>query len=130
MAWSLCEKKKQFEFTHKNGVNDIVVGREGTPLAERIVSISWDTCRISNSVTGAEVKIINFDNGCNSIAVDNTQTVIAIGTAENVTFIETTNFTKVKEVSMDSSIKSLAFNKGNDCILAVTSKGEVYSFKL
>ena len=128
-AWSVTSKKVKYEFAHGNTVYDIVIGREGTPLANRIFTISWDqTCRISNVQTGAEIKTIKLGH-CWSIAVDKAQTMIAIGNGDrNVTFIETSNFTKVKKVSLDNSVYSLAFNKRNDCLLAVTG-GEVHSFK-
>ena len=110
---------------------DIVLGREGTPLANRVLSVSWDRlCRISNLQTGEEVKSIRFDSQCWVIGVDKTQTMIAVGSsAQSLTFVETLNFTKVKEVALDSYITSLAFNKRNDCMLAITSNGKVYSFK-
>ena len=104
-----------------------MIGREGTPLSNKTVSISADrTCRISNLETGAELKKVNFESKCWSVAVDKAQIVIAIGTEKNVTFIETTNFTKVKEISMNE-VDALAFNKRNDCLLAVTKNGEVHS---
>ena len=118
-----------YEFSHGDCVYDIVLGREGTPLANKMLSVSADSsCRISNLKTGAEVKKIKFSNPCWSIAVDKAQTVIAVGTTSYVTFIETTNFTKVKEVSLNY-VYSLAFNKRNDCLLAVLKNGEIHSFK-
>ena len=128
-AWSIANSQLKYEFVHGSWVYDIVIGRDGTPLENRLVSISDDkTCRISNSETGAEVKTIKFDSHCWSIATDRAQTVIAVGTDQNVTFIETTNFTKVKEISLNE-VYSLAFNKRNDNLLAVTGNGEVHSFK-
>ena len=128
-AWSIQTKQLKYEFSHNGSVYDLVLGRHGTPLWNRAVSVSWDkTCKISNSETGAELKKINFDSKCWSIAVDKAQTVIAIGSDENVTFIETTSFTKVNEIPL-KNVYALAFNKRNDCLLAVTEYGEVHSFK-
>ena len=129
-SWSSPNKQLMYEVMHGNDVYDIVIGREGTPLENKLVSISWDkSCRILNLETGAEVKTVNFDCSCWSIAVDKAQTLIAVGTSNKVTFIETTNFTKVKEVSMDGYVYSLAFNKRNDCMLAVLKNGEIHSLK-
>ena len=129
-SWSTPNKDLKYEIKHGQSVYDIVTGLEGTPLANKIVSICYDSsCRISNLETGAEVKTINFDRNCYSIAVDKAQTLIAVGTSNKVTFIETTNFTKVKEVSMDGYVYSLAFNKRNDCMLAVLKNGEIHSLK-
>ena len=129
-AWSIPSATLKYEVAHDSGVYDIVIGREGTPLSNRILSISWDRCcRISNLETGAEVKRIEFDNFCWSIVVDKGQTLIAIGNGEEVTFIETSDFTIVKEVTLDGNVFALAFNQRNDCLLAVTEEGKVHSFK-
>ena len=129
-AWTLFNNNLKYEFTHSSQIDDMVIGRKGTPLHNQILSISNDrSCRVSNLETGAEMKKIDFDSSCRSIAVDKSQTMIAIGTDANVTFIETTNFTKVKEVSLNDPVYSLAFNRQNDCMLAITKKGEVHSFK-
>ena len=129
-AWSIPSATLKYEVAHDNNVCDIVIGREGTPLSNRILSISWDRCcRISNLQTGAEVKEIKFNYGCWSIAADKGQTMIVIGNDEKVTFIETSDFTIVKEVTLDSNVFALAFNQRNDCLLAVTSEGKVHSFK-
>ena len=127
-SWSIPNKELKYEF-QCGTVYDIVIGREGTPLANRMISVgAYSSCRISNLETGAEVKTINFDSKCRSIAVDKTQTLIAVGTENNVTFIETTNFTKVREVALNR-VYSLAFNKRNDCMLAVLNNGGIHSFK-
>ena len=130
-AWTIENKQLKYEFAHGDCVFDIVIGRDGTPLENRLVSISDDkTCRISDLETGAEVKTIKHDRNCYSIAVDKTQTLIAVGNGDkNITFIETTNYTKVKEVSLDSRVYSVAFNKRNDCLLAVTRDGWLHSLK-
>ena len=135
-AWSISKKQVKYEFEHCGWVHDIVIGREGTPLANRIVSTSYESCRISNLETGAEMKKIDLRVSVGygspsglSIAVDRAQTIIAVGSGATLTFIECSNFTKVKEVSLSDPVKSLAFNKRNDCMLAVTSKGEVHSLK-
>ena len=48
-AWSIPNKQLKYEFAHGDVIYDIVIGREGTPLANLILSISWDkTCRVSN----------------------------------------------------------------------------------
>ena len=73
--------------------------------------------------------VLNLDTGCFSVVDDKAQTMIAVGTEKSVAFIETTNFTKVKEISVNSEVCSLAFNERNDCLLAVTYNGEVHSFK-
>ena len=44
-AFSILDKKKKFEFSHAQNVGavrDIVIGREGTPLQNRIITISMD----------------------------------------------------------------------------------------
>ena len=129
-SWSIPNKELKYEFEHNDSVVDIVIGREGTPLANKIISISFDgTCRISNLETGAEVTTITFESCCYSIAVNEAQTMIVVGADNNVTFIETTNFTKVKAISFESWIGSLGFNKRNDCMLAVLGNGEVHSCK-
>ena len=133
-AWSITNLQKKYEYkyeyscTQSTKVFDIVIGRQGTPLENRIVALSQIGCRILNLDTGVEVKKITLDGSCWSITADKAQTVIAIGTDKNVTFFETTNFTKVKEVPL-KYVYSLAFNERNDCMLAVTSGAEVYSFK-
>ena len=84
-----------------------MIGREGTSLENRTVTISMDrSCRISNLNTGEQLKNINFDYPCSSIAVDKAQTVIAVGTDTKVTFIESTNFAKVKEITFNSAVYS------------------------
>ena len=130
-AWSITNKELKYEFDNDGHIYDMFIGREGTPLANRIVSISgWGQfCRISDLETGKQVKKISLAGICLSIAVDNAQTMIAIGYAHIVTFIETTNFTEVKEVRLWSGVHSLAFNNRNDCMLAVTKNGEVHAFK-
>ena len=129
--WSIPNNQIKYEFDHGCGysVKDIVIGREGTPLANRFVLFGQlGVCRISNLETGEEVKSFILLS-CRCIAVDEAQTVIAIGNDINVTFIETTNFTKVKKISFERSVNSLAFNKRNDCLLAVTCDGDVHSLK-
>ena len=70
-AWSTTNKELKYEFKHGHYVYDMVIGRDGTPLANRIVSISLDnTCRISNLQTGVEIKKVNCNGWCWSIAVD------------------------------------------------------------
>ena len=129
-AWSITSKRLKFEFVHGSRVNDIVVGRVGTPLENRLISISYNrTCRVSNLRTGEEIKLIYFDGVCVSIATDKTQSLIAVGADRNVTFIETTNYTKVKEITVEKFFVSLAFNNRNDCMLAVANDGTVHSFK-
>ena len=128
-AWSIPNNQSKYEISHGDTVNDVVIGREETPLYNRIVSVSDDhTCRISNLETGAEVKILKFDSYCSTMAVDKAQTMIAVGTDNYVAFIETTNLTIVKKVPMEY-VYSLAFNKRNNCMLAVTRGGEIHSFK-
>ena len=129
-AWSISNEQLKYEINHVGQPSDIIVGRDGTPLENRIVSIGMqdEVCRISNLETGVQIKSINLGSECWSIAVDKAQTVVAVGTDENVTFIETTNFTKVKEVPLESSVQSLAFNKRNDCMLALTVC-EIHSIK-
>ena len=133
-AWSITNNHLKYEFTHNVFVFDFVIGRNGSPLNNKIVSISYDnscriSCRISNLETGDEVKTINVDTSCWSVSVDKAQTLIAIGAESKVIFIETTNFTKVKEVSLNNAVLSLAFNNRNDYMLAVTKNGEVHSIK-
>ena len=129
-AWSIPSATLKYEVAHLHSIYDVVIGREGTPLSDRILSISFDSyCRISNLETGTEIKRIEFDNYCYSIAVDKGQTLIAIGNGEKVTFIETSDFTIAKEVTLDGDVFALAFNQRNDCLLAVTEEGKVHSFK-
>ena len=126
LKYEIVHDKKDREFS----VWNFVIGRERTPLANKIVSIANEPfCRVSKLDTGDEVTKINLGSTCQSIAVDKTQSLIAIGTQENVTFVETTNFTKVKEVSLTSDVFSLGFNRQNDCMIAVTRNGEIHSFK-
>ena len=128
-AWKVANDHLTYEFAHGNWVYDIVIGRDGTPLENRLVSISSDgTCRLSNLETGAKIIAHKFDGTCWSIAVDKTQTLIAVGNDKNITFIETTNFSCVKELSLDTYVIALTFNKRNDCMLAVTY-GEVHCIK-
>ena len=126
-SWSILNKRLKYEFNHGNNVEDIVIGRRGTPLAGRLLSINYEGCRISSSETGAEIKTIKYS--CYSIAVDKAQTVIAVGTGYKVAFIETTNFTQIKEVFVNDYVYSLAFNKRNDRMVAVTKNGEIHSLK-
>ena len=138
-SWSIPNKKLKYEIEHESLI-DIVIGREGTPLVNKILSINPRECRISKLKTGAKVKTIKLDEfccqGCWSVAVNETQTLIAVGSKKHVTFIKTTNFTEIKKVSMSdvntedtlTDIKSLAFNRRNDCMLAVLENGEVHSF--
>ena len=129
-AWSIPSATLKYEFAHNSDVYDIVIGRKGTPLSNRILSISWyGCCQISNLETGAKGKEIKFDELCYSIAADKGQTLIAVGNGKKVTFIETSDFTIVKEVTLDGSVYALAFNRRNDCLLAVTGEGKVHSFK-
>ena len=129
-VWSITDMNFKYELEHGGCVFDIVIGREGTPLANRLVSISQDrSCRVSNLETGAEVKVVTCDFPCWCIAVDKTGSVIAIGNGSNVTFIETENFNKVEEVVLCTTVNSLLFNKSNDCMLAVTQNGYMHSFK-
>ena len=126
----------KYEFWQGESINheitDILVGMEGTPLENRIVTISRldQSCRISDLETGEEVKKIYFERSSPAtMAVDKAQTMIAIGNFKKVTFFDTTNFAKVKEVALNDLVRSLAFNKRNDFMIAVTSNGEVHSFK-
>ena len=129
-AWSITNKKLKYELKNSSWVNDIVIGQEGTPLENRLVSLGgYCGCRLSNLETGTVMKTIKLESNCHSIAVDKTGTIIAVGNGENVTFIETTNFTMVKTVSLNHWVNSLAFNIRNDCMLAVTEGGTVHSFK-
>ena len=130
-AWKVANDQLTYEFAHGGWVYDIVIGRDGTPLENRLVSISADgTCRLSNLETGAKIIAHKFDGACRSIAVDKAQTLVAVGNGDkNLTFIETTNYTKVKEVSLDCYVNSLAFNKRNDCLLAMTRDGWLHSLK-
>ena len=95
--------------------------------------------RISNLETGAElhkIELKKLDQACSTLAVDKTQTLMAVGTGRfygdngpyRLVVFETETFTEVKEFTVNE-IESLAFNKRNDCLLAVTGVGEVYCFK-
>ena len=132
--WSILNNQLLYEITFGGSVVDLIIGREGTPLANQIVSLSRDgILRVSAVETGDEVKTIKFDNECFSIAIDKSQTVIAVGTGNRlnhcVTFIDSANYTKVKEVYFNDRINSLAFNERNDCMIAVTYSGEVHSLE-
>ena len=106
-VWSILNNQLLYEITFGNSVYDLVIGREGTPLANRIVSLSREgILRISAVETGDEVKTIKFDKECFSMAVDESQTVIAVGTRNSITFIDSTNYTKVKGVSFNYRIDS------------------------
>ena len=140
-AWSIPNKKLKYEINHSDEVYDIVIGQDGTQLENRIVSFDinhfgGEFClKISNLETGVEVKRINLGSASLTIAVDQAQTVIVLGTKNKMTFIETTNFTIVKEVPFESVYfvldHSLAtcFNKRNDGMLTLTGVGGVYSIK-
>ena len=137
-AFSIPDKKKKFEFSHESEVNDIFIGREGTPLQKRLISICMEGCfRVSNLESGLEVQKIDVGPTCLSVAVDWSGTIIAIGTGPShlealeslCIFFETENFTKVKEFKFTGKVTALAFNDNNDCMLATTSNGEIHSFK-
>ena len=119
-----------YMFEHDECVYDIFIGRDQTPLESRILSISGELCRISDLETGTDMEKVFIRNCVRSMTIDETQNIIAIGTEiGTIIFIDTKNFIKVKEVSLDSSVLSLAFNKRNDCLLAVTKSGDVYGIK-
>ena len=129
-AWSIPNTNVKYEIVQDGAVYDILIGRDGTPLKNLILSISTEYfCRVSNLHNGVEVKMIYFDSRCGSIDATRDQTLVAVGTNSGVTFIETTNFTKVNEVSFNSWVMALAFNRRNDCLLAVTSGTEIHSIK-
>ena len=130
-AWSLRDQTTKYEIKHGGAVSDFVVGQKRSPLANRIVLIGSDkACWISNKKTGGVVAKVQLDSFCRSLTVDRNETVIVVGTADNkVTFINTTTFKIVKQVTLDALIDSLAFNHLNDTLLAVSGTGQVYSFK-
>ena len=83
-AWSVSNKRLKHELIHCGSVYDIVLGREGTTLEDRMLSISNGTCcRVFNAETGAIEKKITFYDICWSIAVDEEQTMIVIGHGQN-----------------------------------------------
>ena len=128
-AWSIRSGDLIYEIEHESDVEDIIIGRKGTPLENRLFTMCYEVCQLSNLETGTEMKKINFEEeGCNSLAIDQTQTVIAISTYEGVAFIETSTFTKVKELPLEYSVDSFAFNKSNDCLVA-TINDEIHTFK-
>ena len=96
------------------------------------MTISWDrTCRFSNLETGEKLAKIKLGSYCRSLTADRTGSLVVVGTDDDkVTFIDTTTFEIMKQVSLGSSINSLAFNRQNDALLAVSKTGQVYSFKL
>ena len=108
-----------------------MVGQQGSPLEKLLVTANLDwTCRISNIENGEEVATITLDSDCQALTVDRNQVVIVVGTDDRkVTFIDTTTFEIVKQVTLDNPIISLAFNQQNDTLLAVSQTGQVYSFK-
>ena len=130
-AWSLDNQTTKYEINHDGSVVDFVIGNEGGPLENRIVTISLDkTCRVSNMETGEKVASVGFNSYCRSLTIDQNGFVIVVGTDDDrVTFIDTTTFEIVKRVTLGSSIYSLAFNQQNDTLLAVSETGQVYSFK-
>ena len=78
------------------------------------------------------MKKINFGSSCWFIAVDTAQILTAVGSGENeVTFIETSKFTKVKKMFVGSnrSMNSLAFKKRSDCLLGVPKDDFIQLFK-
>ena len=130
-AWSLRDQTTKYDIKHGGEVYDFVIGWKGSSFENQIVTISWDqTCRLSDLETGDEVSRIKLGSYCRSLAVDRTGSVIVVGTDDNnVTFIDTTTFEIIKQISVGSSIYSLAFNRRNDALLAVSKTGQVYSFK-
>ena len=130
-AWSRREKTTKYEIRHDRQVFDFVVGKDEGLLSNRIVTASLDTtCRVSNIETGEELISIQLGSPCKSLTVDRNEAVIVVGTDDNkVTFIDTSTFEIVKQVTLGSSINSLAFNQQNDTLIAVSETGQVYSFK-
>ena len=128
-AWSIQNQQIDKEFVNNGHVYDMFLGREETPLAGQIVLIGHtdNSCDIFNIETGVKLNTINIHN-CHSVAVDKAQSLIAVGSSKKVTFIQTNDFEIIKEVELND-VCSLAFNKRNDCMLAVTRHGEIYSFK-
>ena len=116
---------------HGGGVLDFIVGQKRSPLANRVVMInSSKTCCISNKETGGVVAKVQLDSFCRSLTVDRNETVIVVGTDDNkVNFIDATTFKIAKQVTLGSSIDSLAFNQQNDVLVAASKSGQVYSFK-
>ena len=129
-AWSIRNERIKNEFSKSDYMWDMVIGREGTPLASRIALISHNErcCYILDKETFAEVKSYKFDSSCLSIAADNNQTLIVVGTENEVIFICTTNLIPVKKICLDNSGCSPVFNKRNDCMLALTRNGKLHSF--
>ena len=131
-AWSIPDKKLKYQVSCGNSVIDMVIGREGTPLENRILAIGADQFfRVLDLKTGAIIAKKRFGGQLWSIAVDEAQTLVAIGDGSSkVTFIETSSLMyRVKEIFLDDWAYSLAFNKRSDCMLAVTTRGDVHSFK-
>ena len=130
-AWSIPDQTTKYEIKQDAEVFDFVVGQQGSPLEKLLVTANLDwTCRISNIKNGEEVATITLDAGCRALTVDPQQFVIIVGTDDKkVTFIDTTTFEIVKQVTLDNPIISLAFNQQNDTLLAVSQTGQVYSFK-
>ena len=129
-AWSISNKQLKYEIQDGGIVNDIVIGRKGTPLENRLVSVGYKGCRISDLETGAEVRKPILNSECWSIVVDRCQCMIAVGTEKNVTFFEAYNFIKVNEIPFEKSVNSLVHDKRYICMLALTCNGEVHSFKV
>ena len=129
-AWSLHDQTTKYKIKHGE-VSDFIVGQKRSPLANRIVMIGSDkACWISNKETGGVVAKVNLNSICLSLTVDRNETVIVVGTDDNkVNFIDATTFKIVKQVTLGSSIDSLAFNQQNDVLVAASKSGQVFSFK-
>ena len=130
-AWSVVDQTTKYQMKHGGKALDFLVGQKRSPLANRVVMINSDkACRISNKENGGVVAKIQLGGLCRSLTVDRNDSVIVVGTDDNkVTFIDATTCKITKQVTLGSSVYSLAFNQQNDVLLAASKSGEVYSFK-
>ena len=140
ICWKPSERKVKYFIQHDAQVQDIIIGRKGTPLKNKIISADWyNFCKISSLQTGKGIRKIALGYQCSSLTADKAQTLIAAGLsrgAGKVILIDTKTLRIVKQVvlDIDTMICSLAFNRRNDTLLAVTTDArvgisEVYSLK-
>ena len=120
----------------------MVVGREGTPLEAKLVTVDIQGyCRLSNIDTGEKVRETKVnskeDTRYFKVISNQNQTMLVVtamcfdhgNLTTVISFLDTETLNVVKEVQQDC-ISDITFNKRGNRLLAVTENGKIICSKL
>ena len=117
----------------------MVVGRKGTALDEKLVTIDTKGhCRLSNIETGEQIKETRYSTDpnakCLKVITDQNQSMLVINSELSrkglLTFIDIETFKVVNEVNLHHWAADITFNKRCNRLLAVTENGTIMYSKL